>query len=791
MARRTTKKTPRRRAAARRSRAWQFGRFIALRLALGLLALGIVSVVLLDLHIRRQFADSAQAQPARVYARPTELTPGMALAADALQRQLSRLGYRQVERIRQPGSFARRGEVMDVFLRAVSVDRVARSAIALRLQFRRERLLRLSNHATGKPPPAPVLLEPEVIDNLQLGPYRDRVVLQLPQIPEQLVSTLLAMEDRRFASHVGVDPGAIARALWHNLRQGQSGQGGSTLTQQLVKNVFLTPERTLSRKILEALMALILERRYSKSEILTRYVNEIFLGQAGNRAIHGFALAGEFYFGRPLRQLKLHEIATLVGMIAAPSYYNPHRHPQRTLKRRNLVLMTLARVGSISRSNAQELAALPLGVIRLEYKTASRYPAYIDYLHRQLRRYYPEDVLRSSGLRLHTSLDLGIQAAAQHGLSTALAQLDRQRGFKPGTLQGAALVIGVKNGEILALVSDRTAGAAGFNRAIDAHRPIGSLIKPVVYLTALQRPRRYSLATPLADTPLTVATDNGQPWSPKNYDNQYRGSTLAIEALTRSYNVPTVRLGIDVGIEQVIESMQRLGVNREIEPFPAMLLGAGSHTPLEMAQLYQPIANRGVRIPLRSIRSIHDSSDRVIARFPATERRVLDPATAFLINHALTRVVADGTAVGIGRRYPPDLQLAGKTGTTDDYRDSWFVGYSGDLLTVVWVGRDDNKPTGLTGAGGALRLWDAIMSPLPLRPNSPPPGDDIVFARVDRDSGLLADNGCERTVQLPFAAGFQPKRRAACSSVTSRIKSWFGIGTQERLQPVPAEQRNR
>ncbi len=729
-----------------------------------------------DYQIQRFFEQGVHPEPAHLYARTPRLSMAEGLTNDQVTSLLNARGYRQVPRIDGPGSYVTAGDRMDVFPHPVPGE--PGRAAPVRLEFGAGGIESIRRHSDGVDIDS-LPLKPEPIGSLQFGPYEDRIALKLHQMPELLVRALLAMEDRNFESHIGVDLTAIARALVNNLIRGEAIQGGSTLTQQLVKNLFLSPERSLSRKAVEALMAIAMEIRYSKAEILELYLNEIFLGQAGNRAVHGFALASEYYFARPLADLRLHETATLVGMIPAPSYYNPHRHPERAIARRNLVMSKLAEVGAITRATADTLSARPLDVAPHRSAGVGRFPAFVDYLHRQVRQYLSEDVLRSDGVRLHTTLDPEIQEITQKVLTRTLAQLEKDHGKPNGVLQGAAVVVSVNRGDILALVGDRQPGYSGFNRAVDAHRPIGSLVKPLVYLTALERPERFHLGSVIQDAPLTLEQEGGEPWSPQNYDRTFRGPVTLLEALTRSYNVPTVRLGLDIGIDAVAETISRLGVRRDLPRYPSLLLGAGEHSPLEIAQLYQSIANQGKRIPLRVIRRIADRHGRDIARFPGITERVIETGPAYLIDFALKQVTRRGTAARLSQRFSPALGLGGKTGTTDDYRDSWFAGYSGNLVTVVWVGRDDNRPIGLTGAGGAMRIWSEIMDSLALRPARPDAPREVRNLQLDPGTGLLARNSCPDRILVPVLAQSQLREYAPCAGVIGRVHNWFNIQVGE------------
>ncbi len=748
--------------------------FLSTRILGGLFFVTLIFLLYLDLEIRQRLDRNLQSQPAHVYSSPLHIFPGKELSLNRLSKNLRERGYKQVNNIAEPRTFAVGDRALDVFTTRFQHGSGEQPARAARVFFRGGTVARIVDHDSASDV-RQIFVEPMLIGSLQLGSYKDRISLKLHEMPEPMIKALLAMEDRQFESHYGFDPSAILRAMWSNLREGKTVQGGSTLTQQLVKNLFLTPQRTVTRKVTEALMAILLELRFSKAEILELYINEIFLGQSGNRAVHGFGLASEFYFGRPLSQLKLHETALLVGIIPAPSYYNPRRHPKRAMRRRNLVLNTLARLDGIPAATAASLSDLPLGIAEYRSRDTSAYPAYLDYLHRQLRRFYPEEILRTRGLKLYTSLDVEIQQHTQKMLTDTLLQLEKQKKMGSGTLQGAAIVVDPRQGDILGMVGDRIPGFSGYNRAIDAERPIGSLVKPAVYLTALEQHRKYSLASMLEDSPLTLRSDRGEPWSPQNHDKEFRGPLPMYQGLVHSRNLPTVRLGMEIGVEQVIETLRRLGINRAMDSYPSTLLGASQHTPLEIAQMYQTIANNGVRIPLRPVLSIQNQRSETVAKFTPSGNRVFDPNSMYLINHALKLVVQRGTAAGLGGSFGPDRVLAGKTGTTDNFRDSWFAGYGHNLLGVVWVGRDDNQPVQLSGSSGAMRIWEKIMMGLDIQSIESRKPDDIVFVDIDPNNGMAANYRCPDRLSLPFVRGSEPESFSPCSGLTAKSDSWFNL----------------
>jgi penicillin-binding protein 1B len=641
--------------------------------------------------------------------------------------------------------------------------------------------------ATGGADPALVRLDAVLIASIYPTHNEDRVLIRSQDLPPLTVATLLAVEDRDFYDHWGVDPRAIGRAMWRNLRAGGVVEGGSTLTQQLVKNFYLTDERTLVRKVNEAFMALLLDLHYSKNEILEAYANEIFLGQDGNRAVHGFGLASRFYFNRSLDELGIAETALLVALIKGPSYYDPRRHPERATARRNLIIDTLQQQGLISGEQTEAAKKAPLGVSDKGGRPAGAYPAYLQLVRRQLQRDYREEDLQSEGLLVFTTLDPLIQAATEVAVTKQVPELERSRGFKAGTLESAAVVASAAQGEVLALVGGRDPSFAGFNRALEAVRPIGSLVKPVIYLTALSDPEHYNLVTKLTDTPVSLRTGDGKLWQPHNYDRKTHGMVPLYRALAKSYNLATVNLGLELGVDQIAETLGDLGVRRAVSTVPAMLLGSVSLTPIEVAQVYQTLAAGGFKAPLRAIREVLDASGRPLNRYPLALEPAADAAAVYLTTWAMQQVVRQGTAASLKKRLPEDLTVAGKTGTTNGLRDSWFAGFSGDKVAVVWVGRDDNKPTKLTGASGALRIWGDIMTTVENQPLPELAPDGVEEIRVDPRNGLLAGENCRRGMILPFAVAGMPKATSSCGAAP--IAAAPKAEKKERRVPVRDKKR--
>ena len=767
MPRAAKRSTRRRSGRSRRSRPRRrWGRWLVGLGLLAVLALGF-HVLSLSHRVRVQFEGKRWSLPARVYAQPLALYEGARVTPARLRQALQALGYRQAARADRPGRWHRSGQGYRLHTRGFRFWDGQEPPRRVEVRFAGGAVSAL-RALDGRAAPDILRLEPVEIGSFHPVGGEDRVLLRRDQLPDHLVKALLAVEDRHFYQHHGIDLMAIARAAWADLRARKAVQGGSTLTQQLAKNFFLTPERSLARKLDEALIALILEARYTKDEILEAYANEVYLGQDGSRAIHGFGLAARFYFGRPLQELEVAQTALLVGLLKGASYYNPRRHPQRALERRNLVLDLMARQGAITPKAAARAKRRPLGVVPLKQARPRRHAAFLDLVKRQLRRDYREEDLLSEGLRIFTTLDPWVQRQVDREVAAGLRTLERRKGFKRGTLEAAMVVVDPQAGEVKALSGGRRADYAGFNRALDAVRPIGSLVKPAVYLLALTRPDRYTLITELDDSPLTLRDARGRPWRPKNYDGRSHGRVPLHKALAHSWNLATVHLGLDLGLKQVAAFLRRLGVERRVRPLPSLLLGSLSLSPWEVAGLYQVFASGGFRSPLRAIRAVTDAEGRPLRRYPLEVEKVAEAGPLFLLERNLVEVMREGTGRGIRRFLPAAIQVAGKTGTTNDLRDSWFAGYSADWLAVVWVGRDDNEPAGLSGAGGALRLWGRVMQKLSPASLEPRPPAEVAYYWIDPDSGQLSAEHCPGALAMPFIRGSQPRQWDSCAAPETR-----------------------
>ena len=744
---------------------------------LGLVGLVVLAVfaVYLDAVVQEKFSGKRWTVPAKVYARPLELFVGQKLAKDDFLKELDALGYRRENAVAGPGGVSVAGNTIELHSRGFQFYESTEPSQRVRVRFSGDYVAGLTQAGGGNL--AVARLEPLLIGGLYPAHQEDRVLIKLEQVPPYLVETLVAIEDREFFNHFGVSPKGIARAVWINATAGQLRQGGSTLTQQLVKNFYLTNERTLVRKATEAMMAVLLELHYDKKDILEAYLNEVFLGQDGQRAVHGFGLASQYFFSQPLSELKLDQVALLVGMVKGPTYYNPRRNPERALERRNLVLDVLAAQGVASVEEVDAAKQKPLGITRRGSLADSSFPAFLDLVKRQLREDYQEQDLTEEGLRIFTSFDPIMQLKAESALAGTLKRLSGRKGVDQ--VEAGMVVTSPESGEVQAIIGSRQPRFAGFNRALDAVRPIGSLIKPAIYLTALERPSQYTLTSLLEDQPFSIKGQDGQVWSPQNYDRKAHGTIYLYQGLVNSYNLSTAKLGLEIGVPEVLKTLGRLGVEQEWPAYPSMLLGAGGLSPMSVASMYQTLANGGFNTPLRGIRNVLTAEGEPLKRYPYQIQQRFDSGAIYLLQNAMQRTMSEGTGRSVYSQLPHSLALAGKTGTSNDSRDSWFAGFSQDVLAVVWLGRDDNGPTPLTGATGALQVWTDFMrqaDPLPL--DMPVP-DNVVLAWVDANSGQGTDPSCPNAVQMPYIRGSQPVAGPACgiqapvNEVMDWVRGWL------------------
>ncbi|MCT2764892.1 bifunctional glycosyl transferase/transpeptidase [Enterobacter cloacae] len=709
-----------------------------------LLKLFIVFVVLmaiygvyLDQKIRGRIDGKVWQLPAAVYGRMVNLEPDMSISKNEMVKLLEATQYRQVSKMTRPGEFTVQAKSIEMIRRPFDFPDSKEGQVRARLTFDGDRLETIENMDNNRQFGF-FRLDPRLITMLSSANGEQRLFVARNGFPDLLVDTLLATEDRHFYEHDGISLYSIGRAVLANLTAGRTVQGASTLTQQLVKNLFLSSERSYWRKANEAYMAVLMDARYSKDRILELYMNEVYLGQSGDNEIRGFPLASLYYFGRPVEELSLDQQALLVGMVKGASIYNPWRNPKLALERRNLVLRLLQQQQVIDQELYDMLSARPLGV-QPRGGVISPQPAFMQLVRQELQSKLGDKVKDLSGVKIFTTFDSVAQDAAEKAAVEGIPALKKQR--KLSDLETAMVVVDRNTGEVRAMVGGAEPQFAGYNRAMQARRSIGSLAKPATYLTALSQPNLYRLNTWIADAPISLRQPNGQVWSPQNDDKQFSGQVMLVDALTRSMNVPTVNLGMALGLPAIVDTWQKLGVAKDqLHPVPAMILGALNLTPIEVAQAFQTIASGGNRAPLSALRSVIAEDGSVLYQsFPQAERAVPAQA-AYMTLWTMQQVVQRGTGRQLGAKYP-GLHLAGKTGTTNNNVDTWFAGIDGREVVITWVGRDNNQPTKLYGASGAMSIYQrylANQSPVPLNLVAP---EDIVDMGVDSSGNFVCGGG--------------------------------------------------
>jgi len=722
----------------------------------------LVYLVILDQQITQRFQGRIWQLPAHVYARPLELYVGKSITIKQLKFELEYLSYQKVNQLPQrPAQYRSWDNHFEIKTRDFEFWDGHEPEHTIRVSIEDDVVTELIDIYSNKKADL-VRFDAGYLTGIFPAHSEDRVLLKLDEVPDMFIKMLLLLEDRRYFSHWGVDPRSIARAFVVNLTSGQAMQGGSTLTQQLVKNLFLTQEKKITRKINEAFMSLLLEFHYDKKLILETYLNEIYLGQEGRRAIHGFGLASEFYFGKPLKDLTIDEMAVLVGMVKGASYYNPIRNPENARERRDIVLTMMQQSDLITARQLEKLLSKPVHTVK--HAKSGHYPAFIDMVKLQLQQDYQPDDLQSEGLRVFTTLDPYIQFNTEKAIKDTLPQL-----AKDNNLQAAAVVVSPLNGDVLAVVGDRNPSYIGFNRALNADRQIGSLIKPVLYLTALEEPSKFTLATMLNDSEFIYKDANRDDWQPLNYDKKYHGDVTLYASLIKSYNIPAVRTGLDVGFNKVIDTLAALGSPQQIPAYPSIALGAINMSPVEVASIYQSLSANGFHSPLRSVFAVLDKERKPLERYSLDVSNKVKPEAVALVNSALIDVTKYGTAKRLSKNL--SVQAAGKTGTSDDLRDSWFAGFTGDVVAVVWTGYDDNTPTTLTGSSGAMRIWQNLVKQVSYRSYELPEMAGLKRYWIDGKSGLLSEKGCENALELLFIEGSQPTESSDCES--GKGSNWF------------------
>lgn len=663
----------------------------------------------LSSQIEKRFSGRRWSVPSKVFSDITILYPGQRINWELFLAKLHRLNYRKAShKPEQKGEFRISGAVMELFLHDLRVPSQKQEGFLVQIKFFQNLITSIERLDAGEP--VPVLeLEPEEIMSFFSPKREQRQLISIDQAPQHLIFAVMAAEDIRFYQHHGLDPQGIFRALYTNLRHLALLQGGSTITQQLAKSYFLTPERTLSRKLKELLMAITIEIMYNKNEILEIYLNEIYLGQKGSVSINGVGEAANFYFGKPVSDLSLGESATIAGLIRAPNHYSPYVDKERCRERRNMVLEAMFKRGWVSDKELHAVSAMPITVVGLT-AYANKAPYFIDYVADQLGALYPRENLSSLGLFIYTTLDTRVQAAAERALANGLSRLERYypqlNRSKPGErLQGAIIVMQPKTGYILAMVGGRNYNESQFNRITQSRRQPGSAFKPFVYLSGLDS---FTPVSFLSNAPKSYEVD-GKIWEPQNYEPDSEERVSVRRALAKSLNLATVDLAMHVGLDRIVRTAKAFHFSTPIKPYPALALGAFETIPLELARAYCAFAADGVFPYPLSLKEVVDENGQVLERRHMSIERVTSPAKAFIMNSLLRSVVTEGTArtlKGLGVSFP----VAGKTGTTNEFRDAYFVGYTPDILALVWVGFDNGDSIHVAGATAALPIWADLVN---------------------------------------------------------------------------------
>ena len=721
----------------------------ALAVLIVVFVISLAVIAIIDSRVTNKLEGVLWTVPAKVYSRSLDLAEGLSINKSNLLRELKMLSYSEKKNPTKPGEYFYNSNKLNIFLRGYEDQNSGLFKILIR-DGRVEEITNQLGLSVDL-----VKLEPIAIGGMYPSHMEDRILLSWPQVPSILIDTILSVEDQTFFNHKGISLRSISRAFFTNVKAGDIEQGGSTITQQLAKNLFFSPEQTIKRKIMEAIAALLIEFHYSKEEILLAYINDVFLAQSGKRAVHGFGMGAQHFFGTSLMNLETDQIALLVGMLKGPSLYNPRRNPNNATNRRNLVLKILQRGGHISLSSLEDMTKRPLRVVKPSFRSETRYPAFHDLVRLELRENYQDSELRTQGLRIQTNLDPVLQESLESSIKKTKLELVNKYGNKLNELEGAAIAVDIISGEVKAVVGSSSPSEFGFNRSINAIRPIGSLVKPFIYLTALNKYDQYTLTTILDDSKLSFES-GGEIWEPNNFDKKYHGKIPLHVALWQSYNIASARLGMELGYDSVQETFSKLGITKTIERYPSLFIGSFEMSPFDAIQSYQVIAADGFYSPLRSIRDIKDLKGDIDLSYPYKIEQRIRPEPLHLLKFAMKQTFISGTARGYPRKKIESWQAGGKTGTSDDQRDSWFVGFAGDILVLVWLGFDDNRPTPLTGRSGALEVWKNFIDdiqPTTVKGNN---FSRIKYVWVDKKDGLLSGEKCKNSLLVPFINGTEP-----------------------------------
>jgi penicillin-binding protein 1B len=701
------------------------------------------------------------ANTSKIFAAPRLIAVGDPITSDGIAAELRRCGYTE-SRGNAIGSFQIRPDgAIEIFPgrdsyfdEEAGVVKFANGRISQIVSLR-------DNTARGQ-----YQIEPQLITNLFDRNREKRRLVKFADIPKVLIDAVTSAEDKRFFQHQGFDPLRIVKAAYVDLKEGRKEQGASTLSQQLARNLWLEPEKRWTRKMAELLITLRLEQSLSKQQIFEDYANQIYLGRRGSFSINGFGEASEAYFGKDIRQLTVPEAATLAGMIQRPGYYNPYRNPDRVRDRRNVVLSLMRQNDDIGDRDYALAVDSPLNLAKGAIQSLDA-PYFVDEVNEFLQSQFQDIDFQANSFRVYTTLDLDLQRAASEAIREGMQSVDdlirKQKRFKGQPIpeaQCALIALDPHTGEIKALSGGRNYGVSQLNHILAKRQP-GSIFKPFVYTAALNTaieggPHILTAGTTVIDEPTTFWYDD-KPYEPGNFKHEFHGTVTLRQALAKSMNVATVKVGEMVGFDTIVDLAKKAGLNYNIQPTPAVALGAYEVTPMEMAGAYTIFANQGVYVKPNFVSVVRAQDGRAIYNNKSEERTVLDPRVAYLMTNLMEEVMRSGTAAGVRAR-GFGVPAAGKTGTS---HDGWFAGYTSDLLCIVWVGFDDNRVLDLEGAHSALPIWTEFMKrALQFRAyrnarrfEAP---DGIVSAQIDPESGMLATPNCPTTITEVYISGTQP-----------------------------------
>jgi penicillin-binding protein 1B len=725
----------------------------------------------------------------KIYAAPLALYPGKRMSLSELEAKIRRMGYNEKSTASGGAYYRSLGNNRLLVYNDASVPEDPKRGVEV--LFAGNGIQSITDSAT-RTELQQFRLKPEMLSNAIDKNREKRRFVSYPEMPRILVNAVLAAEDRRFFSHTGIDPVRILKALFIDIREGEAAQGASTLTQQFVKNYFLTPERTWRRKFADAYMSILLEKRLSKSEIFELYGNEVYLGQAGSFSIVGFGEAANAFFDKSIKDLTLEEAATLAGIITAPNRYTPFRFRERAVARRNMVLDLMAEYEMISAAERDAAKSKPLSIKPASILNYSDAPYFVDYVQDLLLEKYGDAALALSKFKVYTTLDADLQRAAFESVQAGIREMDlyfskRKPPIPPGTVQASLIAVDPKSGSILAMIGGRNYGSSQFNRITQSKRQPGSIFKPFVYAAALETayysPTPLTAASIILDQP-TQFTFEDQEYEPRNFKEEYLGQVTLRQAITKSLNIPTIKLAEKIGYSKVTELARRLGLNEKIKPYPAMAIGSFEITPFEMVRAYTAFADGGLLSELTAVLKVHDANANPVFTAHPQPQKVLTPEIAFLATSLMQSVVNSGTGAGVRKRGFA-IPAAGKTGTS---HDGWFAGYTPDLLCIVWVGFDDNRELNLSGSQSALPIWTEFMKkaiPLkPLRGEAFAVPEGVPEVEIDPTTGLLATSRCLQREMEYFIKGTEPTLQCYGNNYEQGV----GSGAPASIYATPAKE---